>query len=496
MREDQRRRPPRGPKDVADSAGDATSSVGGGGFPSEAWEKLVRFETHLKALERFFNLENHPVRSGGPVGVQDNMATEVGVAERQFRRLIQLGRGILDEADANVLAFRSYVETEWVSDAARDALLTEYSDQKTWRDSLFLLLEGLQSLATLAAGLRSARQVTVASFRALAQQFRALMVHNRFFNPVRAHPMFLFAERLSHPVLRRAVVECPTERLRRALALVLSILTRYLRILSWVESDAETREEILDALPLLALLRSDFVTLRPFLEKVFSQRFLLHEGATHAEDELRTRIDGFCFELQVEARKTFESFLFDFTQTNNVKKMRGALEAALGLLTSLLEQAVVSMVVISLPGTADRDVFPRSTVRHQQSLRLREDLWLFGEVLRHVTEALVSPVAAEEKRLAYRGLLDFLTYFEHLSMQLLRFWDREPFEQFCREMRALRDERFTDPLRSEDIANNFECFRVFIETILGLVNLRADLRASTLNEVRARRTLIQFVRCA
>jgi len=491
-----RRRPVSEAGGTAGLTGDGTSWVGGTGFPSEAWDKLVQFETHLKAIERFFNLENHPVRSGGPVGVQENMATEVGVAERQFRRLVQLGRSIMDEADANVLAFRSYVESEWVSDAARDALLSEYSDQKTWRDSLFLLLEGLQSLSTLAAGLRSARQVSVASFRALAQQFRALMVHNRFFNPVRAHPMFLFAERISHPVLRRAVVECPTERLRRALALVLSIFTRHLKILSWVDSQAETREEILDALPLLSLLRSDFVALRPFLEKAFFQRFLPHEGATRAEDELRTRIDGFCFELQVEARKAFESFLFDFTQTANVKKMRGALEAAHGLLTSLLEQAIVTLVGITLPGTSDKDIFPNSTVRHQQSLRLREDLWLFGEVLRHVTESLLSPAVADEKRQAYRGLLDFLTYFEHLSLQLLRFWDREPFEQFCREMRALRDERFTDATRCEDIANNFECFRVFIETILGLVNLRSDLRTSTLDEVRARRTLMQFVRCA
>ncbi len=477
-------------------AGDEPRAMGGVGFPAEAWEQLVRFETHLKAIERFFNLENHPARSGGPVGLQDNMATEVGVAERQFRRLIQLGRGILNEADANVLAFRTYIESEWVSDSARDALLTEFSDQKTWRDSLFLLLEGLQSLATLAAGLRTARQVSVASFRALAQQFRALMVHNRFFNPMRAHPMFLFAERLTHPVLRRAVAECETGSLRRALALALSFLMRYLRILSWVESGADNREALLDALPLLALLRSDFVTLRPYLEKTFSRRFMLHEGAAGPEGELRARIDGFCFELQVEARKAFESFLFDFTQTNNVKRMRGALEAAHGLLTTLLEQAVVSLVAIALPGVSDRDIFPGSTMRHQQSLRLREDLWLFGEVLRHVTKSLLSDAAPDDKRNAYKGLLDFLTYFEHLSLQLLRFWDRDPFEQFCRDMRALRDERFTDPVRCEDIANNFECFRVFIETILGLVNLRADLRASHLDEVRARRALLQFVRCA
>jgi len=465
-------------------------------FPSEAWEKLVQFETHLKALERFFNLENHPARSTGPVGFQESLATEVLLAERQFRRLVQLGRGIMDESDANALAFRSYVESEWVGDAGRDALLAEYSSQKTWRDSLFLLLEGLQSLATLAAGVRSANSAGLGTFRALGQQFRSLMAHNRFFSPVRSRPVFLFAERLTHPVLRRAVVECPNEHVRRGMALVLSIYTRHLRVLSWIEVGSEQREELLDALPLLTLLRSDFMILRPFLEKAFPSRFLAHGSATGVEDDLRSRVDGFCFELQVEARKAFEVFLLDFTQTNSLKKMRGSLEAAHGLLTSLLEQAVTTLVGITLPGIADKDIFPSCLMRRQQSLRLREDLWLFGEVLGHVTEFLASDAAPESKKLAYKGLLDFLTYFENLSMQFVRYWDREPFEHFCREMRALRDERFVDPLRCEDIASNFDCFRVFIQTILGLVNLRADLHSTALDEVRARRALIQFVRVA
>jgi hypothetical protein len=472
----------RGPLNGGDDA------ARGPAFPSEAWDRLVQFETHLKAIERFFNLENHPARSSGPIAFQDNLTTEVMLAERQFRRLVQLGRGIMDETDANLLAFRNYVESEWAGDAARDALLAEYSDQKTWRDSLFLLLEGLQSLTVLAAGLRAANSVNLATFRALGQQFRSLMVHNRFFSPVRARPVFLFAERLGHPIMRRAVVECPSERLRRAMALVLSILNRHLRVLSWVEVGSERREELLDALPLLIL--------RPFLEKAFPKRFFSQDKTTRVEEDLRARIDGFCFELQVEARKAFEVFLLDFTQTTSVKRIKGSLEAAHGLLTALLEQAVVAVVGVTLPGTADKDLFPSCVMRRQQSLRLREDLWLFGEVLGHVTEFLISPAAPESKRLAYKGLLDFLTYFENLSMQFVRYSDHEPFEHFCREMRALRDERFMDQLRCEDIASNFDCFRVFIQTILGLVNLRADLHATVLDDVRAKRALMQFVRVA
>jgi hypothetical protein len=100
------RGPLRGDAGPTDARGGGEEPARGPTFPSEAWDRLVQFETHLKAIERFFNLENHPARSSR-VAFQDNLATEVALAERQFRRLVHSGRGIMDESDANLLAFRS-----------------------------------------------------------------------------------------------------------------------------------------------------------------------------------------------------------------------------------------------------------------------------------------------------------------------------------------------------------------------------------------------------
>jgi hypothetical protein len=173
--------------------------------------------------------------------------------------------------------------------------------------------------------------------------------------------------------------------------------------------------------------------------------------------------------------------------------MRGALEAAHGLLTVFLEQAMTSILTFGVPELTVRQVFPGAEIRLQESKRLREDLWMFGEVLSHVTERIRgAAISPGSKRQAYKGLLDYLTYFENLGYQLVRHTDREAFEHFFGEMRALRDEDFSDPLRCGDVAVNFETFKIYIQAVFSQVNLRSDLREVTFELDRARKALLQF----
>jgi hypothetical protein len=189
----------------------------------------------------------------------------------------------------------------------------------------------------------------------------------------------------------------------------------------------------------------------------------------------------------------FTEFLVDFSGTRSARRMRGSLEAAYGLLTVFFEQALVGILSFGISGVTVRQVFPDAEIRLQESRRLREDLWLFAEVLRFVIEQIVrEDVRAEHKRKAYRGLLDFLTYFENLGFQLVRFVDREAFEHFFGEMRGLGNETFDDAMRCGDVEVNFECFRIYIQTVLGQVCNRQDLQEDPFDETRARSALRQF----
>lgn len=456
---------------------------------------LFRFETMLRAMDRFFNLENHPARREGQIGFEHDLRVEVGVVDRRLRGIQQLGRMILDETDTSAFHFQSYVETQIVGDLERDQLLERHRVQGSPLESLYLLQVGLRSLVHVTEALVTADHVRLTAFRGLGHQYASLLVQNRYFNALRPASFSPLYDRVAHPLLQRAVREAPTERMRRQLSNVILALHRHLRILRWIRADAPTRDELLDALPLLALLRSEFRAMVPFLEQGIPDR-LGPAGTRHpAEQALVDRLDAFAFQLGLESRKIWRQVLVDFSTTTQVGRMRSALEAVVGLLTNFLQQTSVQCVQAVLPDTEGRDIYGDFVSRLEQSLRLWQDLWVFHEVLRSTGARIgKADLAAEDRRAAYNTLVEFLTYFIHLSFQLVRFEDHEHFERFFDMIRGLRDETFANPDRAWEIGRSVEHFRIYLETTLGLVQQRTDLRGIPFDEARARKLLKQFLR--
>lgn len=456
---------------------------------------LFRFETLLRAMDRFFNTENHPLRRDGRISIDHNLLPEMGVVDRQLRQLIRLCQQVLDETDTSAFLFRSYVETQLVSDLERDLLLERHRVQRNPLESLYLLQVGLRSLVHVSGALLGAAQVNLNTFRGFGHQYTSLLVENRYFNPLRPASFSPIYDRIAHPLIQRAVREAPTEPLRRHLSYILLALNRYLRILRRIEPDAPSRDGLLDATPLLALLRSEFRNLIPFLEQGMPERFGKGAEIEPVERDFLNRLDAFAFQLGLESRKIWNQILVDFSTISRLQRQRSALEAVHGLLTSFLQQAVVQCVQVVLPEIEGRDIYADFVSRYEQSLRLREDLWIFHEVLRHVVGGIGrSDAEPIERRAAYERLVEFLNYFRHLSYQLVRFDDHEHFERFFELVQGLGEEAFHNPDRAAEISRSFEHFRIYLETTLGLVNQRVDLSGVPMDEARARRLLRQFLR--
>ena len=462
---------------------------------TDAEEILFQLEVRLKALDRFFNLDNHPSRSGETETFQHNFAVEIGIVDRQLRQILRLAQQILDAADTNALFFRAYVESRWLSDAERDAMISaQYREQTTPLQALYTLLTGLRSLADLSSGLRAAEQVRLPAFRALGQQYRTLLVQNRFFNPLERHAFHPISSWIENVLLRKAIEQAPTVRLRRSLGFVILILGRYITLLSWINPNASTREEVMEAFPLLSLMRSEFRSLVPYLEKNLPQRFFPEGSLSPDEETFLEATDAFAIQLQVESNKAFRQMLFGYTQVKSRRKLRGMVEAVHGLLTLLFEQVTVSLIQIVSPELKGRDLFPDFVSRYEQSARLREDLWIFSEVLQKVIRELEDANSTPEaKREGYKSLLYFLNYFENLSFQSIRQTEFDSFQGFFNEMRALRNDSFLDISACRDTASNFECFQIFIQTVIELVGKRAELRGLELDEEHARTVMDQFL---
>ena len=460
----------------------------------DADEVVFQFETLVKALDRFFNVANHPARRGGPLSIEHDLRIEILVADRRMRSLLQLCHSVLNEADTSAFTFRSYVETYLLSDLDRDALLSRHQVQNTPLESLYLLQIGLRALVQISSALLAADHVSLNGFRALGHQYTSLIIQNRYFNPLRSRGFSPIYDRVGHPILQHAVREASSERLRRGLSLLILMLNRYLRIVSWIRPNAATKEELYDALPLLALLRSDFRTLAPYLEDGFPKRLFPQGPSNDIEAAFLARVDGFAFQLGMENRKVFEQLLLDFSQTSSIAALRSGLEAAHGLLNAFFQQTIVGIVQSVLPDVQGKDIFEDFISRFEQSKRLREDLWVFHEILRDLVARFQDDKASPaERRQGYDGLLEFMTYFFDLSLKLVRAADHETFANFFASVHALERETFDTPNRNREIARNFEHFRIFLETTIGHINQRVDLQGMALDEPRTKAMLQKFL---
>lgn len=475
-------------------AADAPSAWGRSRVYRDGDDSLLQLETRLKAVDRYFNLRNHPARSDGPVGLHHELSHELEVVDVQLHRLIRLVERMLDSSGTDSLAFQHYLEVQWLSDDRRDSILRQHRDQDRPEESLYSLLVGLRSLAQLTADARAIGSVHLPTFRAFADQYRSLIVHNRFFGPLANHPLYPTTGWTTHPAVQGSIRQASSQRLRRSLGFTLLILGRYLTILNWVNPLRTDRSEVIGAMPLLAVLRSEFRSLRVYLERSLRDRFFPDGTRTAAEREVLSCVDSMAFQLAAEEERAFDTFLRDYSSSANVFEMASRVEAVKQLLTVFFEGATVALLKIVAPQVVAEEIFPDMVVRFEQSARLREDLWIFAEVLGHVVLSISdSESSPEERRHMYRRLLDFLTYFENLSFDGIRLTEYDSFVSFFSEMRELRNEPFDSRVRNQDIVSNFECFRIFIEMVRGHVSQRAELQGTSLDTNHARNVLDQFL---
>ena len=210
---------------------------------------LFAFEMLLKALDRTFNLDNHPRFQREPPTPDCDFKVEVAIVNHTLRELIQLSQAILDDADTSAFMFQSYVETELLSDLARDELLERYRRQTTPLESLYLLRVGLESLANVTAAVSLADRISLATFRGLGHQYVSILLHNRYFSPYGGRTFNPLYDRVQQPLLRRAVHAAPSRPMRRGLSLFILALGRYLRVVGWLDPRATSRIKVQSALP-------------------------------------------------------------------------------------------------------------------------------------------------------------------------------------------------------------------------------------------------------
>ena len=434
-------------------------------------ERLFEFELLLRGIERYFQLHNLPIDAEARPVVTRDFGEELRDVRDALGQAIKLARRLLDPGDDQRMMFRRYVQEQLVDDRARRALLDEELEEDTPQESLFLLRQSFESLRTVVDSLLKLETVSFRVFHEVGNLVLRAILHNQYFRPFRPLEFCLEFDRVkSVPVLDALrKLGDPERRLFTTAFLGLFRLLHYLAYVRATPRGVERRARVV-----LALVRSEALTLVGYLRTELAPRVSLrrHQGAgLRIARDLSRLAEEIGRRLRQEADDPERVLDIGAAAAEQLKaqvvRLAAAVEARLPADESFVR--LVSPVILAQ--------------------RLRNDLWVFAQLARAADQALTS--RDEQAIPAVDALGAFLSYFQDVSYQLLRYGDLQAFDQFAailREAGAIP----AGPMARARLAEECRAFAEAAEGCFVAVGRRSDVAGRRFDEAHARAVLGRF----
>ena len=454
-------------------------------------ERLFELETKLKALDRFFNIDNLPINPQDQLITRD-FSVEIRAASSFCRDISRLARYLLRE-EAGAFTFRSYIERQMTSDRTRDAFNAKHVAQETPAESMYLLGAAFQNLADMGQAFTRLNAVSYPLFVAFGQMVSREIAGNRFFNPLADDPFHPSQDKMRNQVVARVVREAGDKELKRELSIALLGFFRLLRYLDFIDVESEKRDDLRASLLVFALIHSESRALIHFLEKEVPQR--LAKVRNRKKTILFVEAaDSLAFQFSMEMRKVYQQILRDLLGSGSLARLRSAVNSAAGIMRNFCEQSVVLVVQTFEPTVRGRELFPGFVSKVEQSVRLREDIWVLNKLCDYVEQQLAKePLSPDEFEEAVRPLSEFVDYFMGLSFKFVRYSDHDEMERFFILVKSSTKALAENALKLADFRKKVNYFNRFVETTLGHIRHRQELQDLPLDSDHARRLLDQYL---
>ena len=434
-------------------------------------ERLFEFEMLLRGVERYFKLHNLPIDSVARPVVTRDFSDELRDVRDALGQAIKLARRLLDPGEDQRMLFRRYVQDQLVDDRARRALLDEELEEDTPQESLFLLRQSFESLRTVVDSLLKLETVSFRVFHEVGNLVLRAILHNQYFRPFRPLEFCLEFDRIKSVAILDALRKLgdPERWLFTTVFLGLFRLLHYLAYVRSTPRGVERRGRVV-----LALVRSEMLTLVGYLRTELAPRVSLrrHQGAALKVARELTRVSE-------------ESGRRMRTEADDPGRV---LDIAASTAEQLKAQVLRLAAAIEARLPADES-FPRLVSPAVLAQRLRNDLWVFARLARSADEALSE--GAEKGVAALDALGAFLSYFQDVSYQLLRYGDLLAFDEFAailREAGAMP----TGPMARARLAEECRTFAEAAEACFVAVGRRSDVAGRRFDEPHAKAVLARF----
>ncbi len=439
-------------------------------------EILFELEILLKGLDRFFNINNLPISKIDQV-VSINFADELGIVVGFVDKITQLTRTLLDASQKSDYQFKVYVESRLLGDVARTRWREVNMFQARPEDSLFILYTNFLNFRGIIQGLAQLKQLPYSLFFNVGSMISREMVSNRFFNPIGEIGFRPEFDRVGNKLVTRVVRSIDEPSLKKFFSVVLLAFYRLLHYLDFVDHANERQEVLKSSLLFFALINSESKYLIQFMEKNVPQSL---EPVDHAKaQELISLCDSLSFQLIMELKKVFQTELMDLSKHSSIEPLRAAVENSHGILHNFFQQSIVQLVMLFQPHLRGEDVFTSFVSKKLQSVKLRNDLWIFQSLMdkfEEITESTEEGASLSTYSKYLNLQKSYIAYMKRETVPLLRFSDWVEFNKYFKFIGSLNhdDLHLMDKLEKFKLESKF--FKIFVETTLGNLSNRTELQ--------------------
>jgi len=440
-------------------------------------EQFSEIDTLLRALDRFFIIENLPIQK--EVYTARNFYIELSIIKDVILRLLSLLEQVIPESTKNAFWFQKYAEQSYASDRKHDMLRAILYRQDSPENSLILLYDSFINLKVIITDILKNNRINYMAFKNYGDIITREIRENRYFNPFSKdiNPDF---DRIRNPELSRITRSIKDRDTKRAVSTVFILLYRILRYLRHVDIASHLHVSLNCSYVILILIRSEIKGLVKYLRDI---------SANIDDAKLRETIDSLAFQFSIESKRVYEQELRDLSRISALNRIRGRIENCHGILRNLTEQCIVQLASYFSPSIEGEQLFPSFKTRLEQSMKLREDIYVLYELI-NILEGVFQKEKARLK--IFDALKSYMLYFESFTFRLLRYDDYEEFAKFFEEFLSILPEQLS-PSEAQKLYEKIHRFKIFLETTLRLISQRTELRDRPIDKKRAEDVLAQFL---
>jgi predicted DNA-binding transcriptional regulator len=416
-------------------------------------EYLFELEMWVKCFDRFFRVKNHPMSEQEARDiVRRDFSEELKIVRNVSLRMSYLCTELMTEERADLNRFDRYIEGYLKREFVSDGFIEKLMQQPTPEDSLSLLTESLADLRAIIDSMARLPKVEFATFTSIGKIINREIKRCRYIDLLIAHKFKPQFDRIENPRLAAIIKGITNEQLRTDIAKIFLELFRLLRYLHFIADDLEKDKPLKNSLLIFSLINSEVRLLLEFIEnKMLKLRNL--------QSEVYAAVDACAFSLGMELKKIFGRELVGFVYLRQAPPIYAKVENSHGLLRDSFQQSIVALAQVFDPDLLGTEIFASFQTKLEQSLQIRNDIWRLLVYVRRFQESGTKEGVA--------ALIERIALFRDASLKYLMYKDWDSYEAFLEEIIVART--------LEEVGAVLHRFSVFLETLLGQVNMRMVL---------------------